>query len=252
MPHPCFELLSELARAGLHVASQAQRQALRETLLDMRVWTQTRPVHGCARRAPGTQPYPTILALHTNRADAAASGEEGTVLCAPFRAVLALADAEWIDATLREGAHCHFLPHDMLLALRDLSELGNATMPMSPAEVLLQRETIMTFVASARTYCASHPDVRALQLATLSEPGIKSLLVGRLDAAAYPRHAAALADMARRLFLPAWRFVLLREGDAPAALVRELGARRVCYERRTAGSRWRRLRQFLARGADAA
>jgi hypothetical protein len=252
MPHPSFELFSQLARAGLHAASPAQRQAVRDTLLDMRVWTRALPARGCASRAGATQGCPTTLALHTSGAAAAASGREGAVLWVPFRAVLARADSEWIDATLSDGGHCHFLPHDMLLALRDLAQLGTAAVPMSPAEILLQRETIMTFVASARRYCAGHPDVRALQLATLSEPGIKSLLVGRLDAAGYPRHAAALAAMARRLFLPAWRFVLLQEGDAPASLVSELGGRRACYERRTSASRWCRLRQILARGTGAA
>lgn len=249
MSHPSFDIFHQLAEIEFNDSNVQLLQALKEQVCDMPVWIPGRQAAGPNKQTATrlhlldeTASSRPVLPLYVNRDDALTQCGTDGFFAGTIQMAIMFAEAERIDADLRAGPEALRFSHDKLLEIRDMVSLGQQGIPMSANEVLLQREAIMTFAAHARHYCAGHRQVESLYLATLTTPGIKSMLVGSLDAAAYDTHAAALASLSREMFLPAWRFVLLDDGNDRLALMNELREMRPCYEKKELRSWWHRVK----------
>jgi len=249
MSHPSFDIFHQLAELEFNDSNVQLLQALKEQVCDMPVWIAGRQVPApnqqtatrlhLSDETAGSRP---VLPLYVNRDDALAQCGAHGFFAGTIQMAIGFAEGARIDADLRAGGEVIRFSHDKLLEIRDMVSLGQQGIPMSANEVLLQREAIMTFAAHARHYCAAHRQVESLHLATLTTPGIKSMLVGSLDAAAYDTHAAALTSLSREMFLPAWRFVLLDDGNDRLALMNALRQMRPCYEKKESRGWWNRIK----------
>lgn len=249
MSHPSFDIFHQLAEIEFNESNVQLLQALKEKVCDMRVWIPGRqvpapnkPTAARLHLKNGTASSHPVLPLYLDRDDALAQCGMDGFFAGTIQMAIGFAEAERIDADLQAGREAMRFSHDKLLEIRDMVGLGQQGIPMTANEVLLQREAIMTFAAHARHYCAAHPQVESLHLATLTTPGIKSMLVGALDAAFYDTHAAALTALSREMFLPAWRFVLLDGGNDRLALMNELKEMRPCYEKKELRTWWHRIK----------
>jgi hypothetical protein len=253
MTHPSFDIISNLGRAEFCKPDYELVQAFKTRVWDMPVYIPGErfdlPHSQCATHFSLTKGvgkgYPR-LPLYVRESDVAkATGADG-YFAAKFHVAILFSESYRADAHLIDDGVSLLIPHEKMLELRDMTNAADGELPSSADATEAQRGAMLAFAARARTYCARHAEVHSLHLATLTTRGARPMLVGKLHAALYAKHARALQEISMDVFQPGWRFLLLEEAPGHTALIRQLRAPVPCYAKVAGQSWWDALKSQFA------